>query len=258
MKTGFQLIIPPTHLNEAYGSKYLSEEAKTEAKQGSLSEEKYQTLGCYPCPFCGERKSHKFYDKNMKTPNMNDMTRALIKGKALNIEEVDVTPKGLVIDEKETAKGGILMLSIRQNLLETIHGGNPDRFVNQYEFLKMVRNPLSLHNPSPKYGEENIVNAWGITRSWPIGTPGPFPVHTADKVVIKDITHWRDYVKAPSLKFAEAEWEPFIQQAEAVDRSQYYVSAFVAPGLFEPGGRKMGFLTFQVYFQERSSFFLRY
>ena len=28
------------------------------------------------------------------------------------------------------------MLTIRQNLLETIHGGHPDRFVNQYEFLK--------------------------------------------------------------------------------------------------------------------------
>ena len=26
------------------------------------------------------------------------------------------------------------MLTIRQNLLETIHGGHPDRFVNQYEF----------------------------------------------------------------------------------------------------------------------------
>ena len=125
------------------------------------------------------------------------------------------------------------MLTIRQNLLETIHGGKPDRFVNQYEFLNMVMNPLMLHNPSPKYGEENVVNAWGITRSWPIGTPGAFPVHTPDKVVIQDITHWRDYVKAPSLKFAEAEWEPFIQQAEAVDRSQQYVSSFVAPGLFE-------------------------
>ena len=77
------------------------------------------------------------------------------------------------------------------------------------------------------------MNAWGITRSWPIGTPGPFPVHTADKVVIKDITHWRDYVKAPNVKFSAAEWEPFIQEAEAVDRSQQYVSAFVSPGLFE-------------------------
>ena len=52
-------------------------------------------------------------------------------------------------------------------------------------------------------------------------------------MVIKDITHWKDYVHAPSLKFAEAEWEPFIAQAEAVDRNEYFVSAFVAPGLFE-------------------------
>ena len=125
------------------------------------------------------------------------------------------------------------MLTIRQNLLETIHGGHPDRFVNQYEFLKMVMNPLGAHNPNPKPGEMNVVNGWGITRSWPAGLPGAFPVHTPEKVVIKDITHWRDYVHAPSLKFAEAEWEPFIAQAEAVDRSQYYVSSFVAPGLFE-------------------------
>ena len=30
------------------------------------------------------------------------------------------------------------MLTKRQNLLETIHGGNPDRFVNQYEAFKMI------------------------------------------------------------------------------------------------------------------------
>ena len=125
------------------------------------------------------------------------------------------------------------MLTIRQNLLETIHGGHPDRFVNQYEFLKMVMNPLGAHNPNPKPGEMNVVNGWGITRSWPEHVLAAFPVHTPEKVVIKDITHWRDYVHAPSLKFAEAEWEPFIAQAEAVDRSQYYVAAMVAPGLFE-------------------------
>ena len=39
------------------------------------------------------------------------------------------------------------MLTIRQNLLETIHGGHPDRFVNQYEFLKIIQNPLGNHNP---------------------------------------------------------------------------------------------------------------
>ena len=125
------------------------------------------------------------------------------------------------------------MLTIRQNLLETIHGGNPDRFVNQYEFLKIIQNPLSLHNPRPPRGGADIPNAWGVTYSWPEHVVASFPVHTPEKVVIKDITHWRDYVHAPNIKFPEAEWESFIAQAEAVDRSQYYVAPMVAPGLFE-------------------------
>ncbi|HHY26235.1 MAG TPA: uroporphyrinogen decarboxylase, partial [Desulfitobacterium dehalogenans] len=30
------------------------------------------------------------------------------------------------------------MLTKRQNLLETIKGGNPDRFVKQYEFMNLI------------------------------------------------------------------------------------------------------------------------
>lgn len=30
------------------------------------------------------------------------------------------------------------MLTIRENLLETINGGTPDRFVNQYEFMEVI------------------------------------------------------------------------------------------------------------------------
>ena len=44
------------------------------------------------------------------------------------------------------------MLTKRQNLMETIRGGNPDRFVNQYEAYNLIHNPLGLHNPNPKYG----------------------------------------------------------------------------------------------------------
>lgn len=85
------------------------------------------------------------------------------------------------------------MLSKRQNLLETIHGGHPDRFVNQYEaFALLFGTPFGVRSRNPKYGEENVVNAWGETCSWPIGTPGPFPVHTPDKIVVKDIEHWQD------------------------------------------------------------------
>ena len=125
------------------------------------------------------------------------------------------------------------MLTIRQNLLETIHGGNPDRFVKQYEFLKMVSNPSGLHSPNPKKGEFGVKNAWGIVRSWPENVIAAFPEHTMDKRVIKDITHWRDYVHAPSLSFPETEWETFQAQAEAIDRNEYFVTAMVAPGIFE-------------------------
>lgn len=125
------------------------------------------------------------------------------------------------------------MLTKRQNLLETIRGGKPDRFVQQYEALEMVFNPIMMHSPVPQPGQLNVVNDWGVTNSWPAGTPGAFPVHTPDKIVVKDITKWREYVHAPNVKFSDEDWEPFIKQAEAVDRNEYFVTSFIAPGLFE-------------------------
>ena len=113
------------------------------------------------------------------------------------------------------------MLTKRQNLLETIRGGNPDRFVKQYEaFAMQIPNGFSIHNPSPKPGQMNVVNAWGVTRSWPAGMPGAFPVHTPDKIVIKDIENWREYLKVPQVKYDAKVWEPFIAAAEAVDRNE--------------------------------------
>ena len=99
------------------------------------------------------------------------------------------------------------MLTKRQNLLETIHGGNPDRFVNQYEYLNILMgSPFGKRNPNPKYGEHNVVNAWGVTKSWPIGTPGAFPVHTPEKIVIKDIENWQKYLKVPQVVYDAQEW----------------------------------------------------
>ena len=126
------------------------------------------------------------------------------------------------------------MLTIRQNFLETIHGGHPDRFVNCYEYLGLVMgSPFGKRNPNPKYGEHNVVNAWGVTKSWPEGTPGPFPVHTQDKIVVKDIENWRDYVKVPNVVYDAEEWEPFIEAAEKIDREQQFVTGYFAPGVFE-------------------------
>lgn len=125
------------------------------------------------------------------------------------------------------------MLTKRQNVIETMKGGNPDRFVNQYEAFHIAFHPFLSSSPMPVPGGPEVVNAWGITSSWPEGFPGAFPVHTPDKIVIKDITHWQDYVKKPRATFSDAEWEPFLKELEKVDRNEYFVLPFVAPGIFE-------------------------
>ncbi len=126
-----------------------------------------------------------------------------------------------------------MMLTAKENMREVIRGGNPDRFVNQYEALQFLFHPFVMHNPSPAKGEENVVNAWGVTNSFPAETPGAFPVHTPDKIVVKDIEDWKEYVHAPSLEFSQDEWDMFKAQYEAVDNTKAFRTAFVAPGLFE-------------------------
>lgn len=125
------------------------------------------------------------------------------------------------------------MLTAKQNLLECIKGGNPDRFVNQYEFVKLLFNPSMLHSAMPEKGGPDVKNSWGVTYSYPENVPAGFPVHSPDKIVIQDIEEWQKYVKAPSLDFADEEWDMLKAQYDAVDGTKSLKASFIAPGLFE-------------------------
>lgn len=126
------------------------------------------------------------------------------------------------------------MLTARENFYQAAKGLNPDRYANQYEALRLALNVSMFHSASPAYGQENVVNAWGVTNSFPIGTPGAFPVHNPDTIVIKDIEHWQDYVHAPSLDFPDEEWAQLKENVyDKVDTNLAYKTSFVAPGLFE-------------------------
>lgn len=72
------------------------------------------------------------------------------------------------------------MLTKRQNMMEVIRGGNPDRFVKQYEGLTFVLNtPYQVEYPMmPEApGAPTVKCGWGYYNSWPAGTPGAFPLH---------------------------------------------------------------------------------
>lgn len=140
------------------------------------------------------------------------------------------------------------MLTKRQNLLETIKGGNPDRFVNQYEafvctdaiYGMIMGDPITGQGAFPMPGGEPAKNAWGITFAWPAGTPGAFPLHDKEHKVLQDITKWRDVVKAPKTDLPAEAWAPFLPAIEAIDRNEVFATVFVAPGVFEQCHHLMG------------------
>jgi uroporphyrinogen-III decarboxylase len=114
--------------------------------------------------------------------------------------------------------------------METIKGGNPDRFVNQYEFMDIIlETPLDV---MVEPGTERK-NSWGITFRWPEGQLGQFPVHDEEHKVLKDITEWKKYVKAPTIPNSDEAWAAAVAHANSVDRKDKFVTAFVAPGVFE-------------------------
>ncbi len=128
------------------------------------------------------------------------------------------------------------MLTKRQNLLETIKGGKPDRFVNQFEFMEQFwADPITAAAESCEElgpGSE-AKDIWGITWRWPEGTPGQFPVHDDEHKVLKDITIWKEVVKEPKLDYSQEEWDIFLPDINSIDRSEQYVAWGVFPGVFE-------------------------
>ena len=46
------------------------------------------------------------------------------------------------------------MLTPKQNMLEVIKGGNPDRFVNQYEAVQLLFHPFMFANPLLQPGQK--------------------------------------------------------------------------------------------------------
>ena len=122
------------------------------------------------------------------------------------------------------------MLTKKQNLMEVMKGGTPDRFVNQYEFMNLIMEvPLGVEF---NYGQ-TWKDHWGITWRWPEGQLGSFPVHDQEFKVLKDITEWQKYVKLPEIVTSDEAWAAAIDHANSVNRNEEYVTAFFAPGIFE-------------------------
>lgn len=129
------------------------------------------------------------------------------------------------------------MLTRRQNLIETMNGGKPDRFVNQYEFMELIMEAPRDDRPKPGGIRKS---KWGVTFTWPEGQLGVFPLHDAEHKVLKDITNWREYVHAPAIETSEEAWAAAIDHAGRVNRNDRYVAGLYLSGVFEMTHHLMG------------------
>ncbi len=136
------------------------------------------------------------------------------------------------------------MLSKRDNFMQTIRNGTPDRFVKQYEaFTLLYGDPVSHFVQGDRYcGMEPICDRWGTRIIWPAGEPGstPDPFYK----VLGDIEDWRNVVKIPDLIAncnAEELWAPYLERISKIDRDETMFMIRCSTGIFERLHYLMGF-----------------
>ena len=127
------------------------------------------------------------------------------------------------------------MLTPKQNLLETLKGGHPDRLCNSFTMLKGIPgDPVFKLVRGNRIRGTNSYDQWGTYIMFPEDAPAAVPFVTEENQVIRDVTRWRDYVKVPDLagKCADG-WEEAIAAKAAIDQEQYLTMTVRGTGIFE-------------------------
>jgi hypothetical protein len=133
------------------------------------------------------------------------------------------------------------MLTARENFLELLGGGTPERLVNQYEpFEFILVEPLLAQSINRKEGED-IPDAWGTVIRWKKGEHAGMPYITEDNKVCPDVTQWRKYVKAPNITNPAFDWSAATDLIRKTNRREKLVTLFMPTGLFEQCHFLMGF-----------------
>ena len=135
------------------------------------------------------------------------------------------------------------MSTPREIFLEMLKpDGRPERILDQYEALAMMTgDPINAYLRGNRVRGTTSVDKWGTTILFPADAPGPMPDTRDELKVLRDITHWRDYVHAPDLESnCSAGWEDVRAKAEAV-RGEKLVAGFMGTGIFEQCHFLMGF-----------------
>ena len=87
-----------------------------------------------------------------------------------------------------------------------------------------------------------MIDGWGVYQGQVKGQEnmGLFPMHDPEHLVVKDVCNWRNELTPPKSPDDPAIWEPLQEKAEAVDRSEQFVTSVCLPGMLERCHHLMG------------------
>lgn len=125
-------------------------------------------------------------------------------------------------------------MNSKQNLLETIHWGNPEYMPTYLDSEALVGTPAKELFVHPY--TESRKDCFGV--DWLIETAGPIPDPT--KVMFDDVEDWEEYVKFPDLNAVDI--RPMAEaELSRINRDEKLITYYAATGIFERLQAFMGF-----------------
>ncbi len=135
------------------------------------------------------------------------------------------------------------MMTPRENFLELLNGGQPERLVNGYEpFDFIVSDPLIYKYYLGCYIEgQETKSPFGYSIIWKKGEHAGMPYVTEENKLIKDITEWRKYYIPQDVSMPEEAWTQAKADFAKIDRKEKMATGLMVSGLFEGLHAMMGF-----------------
>ena len=135
------------------------------------------------------------------------------------------------------------MLTARENYMELVNGGKPERLVNGYEPFEFVLNEplLNKYYFSCYIEGQDTKNPFGVTIRWKKGEHAGMPYITEDTKVIKDVTKWKESFIPQNLKYPEEDWKAAQEACAKIDRKEKMATGLMVTGWFESAHFLMGF-----------------
>jgi hypothetical protein len=132
----------------------------------------------------------------------------------------------------------------KEQFLSALDRGSPPKWMG-YAFNAFAQNgfpviwdPVTMLDAA--FSGESYVDLWGATWRHLPTDPGAIPITTQENKVIKDLEHWREYVKFPELD--NLDWSGAEAQLSVVDRETTLV---MIPSFYGPFERAHALMPFE-------------